>query len=62
MQASRKCLDEVRRANKPDSTGRVAVPEAIPGEKPVTTAVPCCFAFNLLIACLLGSIDPGIYK
>src|ERR1700722_2760439 len=63
MQTSRKCLDGVRRAKKPDSTRRLAVSEAIPDEMPVTTAVPCCFAFNLLIAyllaCLLWSIDPG---
>ncbi len=50
---------DFRRAKKPDSTRRLAVSEAIPDEMPVTTAVPCCFAFNLVIAGLLWSIDPG---
>jgi hypothetical protein len=59
MQTSRKCLDGVRRAKKPDSTRRLAVSEAIPDEMPGTTAVPCCFAFTLLIACLHWSIDLG---
>jgi hypothetical protein len=64
MQTSRRCLDGVRRGKKPDSTRRrLAVSGTIPDEIPVTTAVPCCFAFNLLIACLLAcllwSINPG---
>jgi hypothetical protein len=50
---SRGCL-KIRRAKEPDSTTRFAVTQLIPDETPVTTTVPCCFACDLLIACLRG--------
>jgi|SRR5580698_9546018 hypothetical protein len=53
MHASRKCLDGVRRTTKLDSIKGLAVSWAIPEDMAIVIWVPCCVAFDWLIACLL---------
>src|SRR5260370_42016660 len=50
---SRGCL-KICRAKEPDSTTRFGLTQSISDETPVTATVPCCFACDLLIACLRG--------